>query len=142
LDEVLPNRNTFINDLFNQIDIYTTGAQPTPTNPSPTPPTTGSCEDSLLRAKIVKDGRKITRDCTWVKNRATTSRCNLTGVKDHCSSTCNVCSPCTDSTLRFKFEYNGRMITRDCTWTGNRNKVGRCAIPGMESTCPVTCGAC
>ena len=143
LDEVLPNRNKFTNDLFDQIDIYTTGSAPTPTAPTPTAPTpTASCQDSPFRFKVIKDGNKITRDCTWVANRATNSRCKLDGVKNQCPSTCNRCSVCADSTLRYQFEFNGRKITRDCSWVANRSTNIRCGVSGMENTCRLTCGTC
>ena len=59
------------------------------------------CEDSSIRFKVVKDGRKITRDCNWVKTRGTKSRCKLDGVKAICAKTCGTCtSLCTDSSVR------------------------------------------
>jgi len=49
------------------------------------------CEDSTLRFKVIKnDGKKITRDCTWVSNRAT-GRCGFDGVSEICRVTCGNC---------------------------------------------------
>ena len=157
LDEVLPNRNNFINDLFRQSDLYTTGptaptaptpTAPTPTAPTPTAPTpTGgggdSCEDSPLRFQVTKDGKKISRDCTWVANRATNSRCKLNGVSTLCPSTCNTCDTCVDGELRFKFEFKDKgKITRGCDWVANKNTNGRCRVEGMKDTCRETCNNC
>ena len=147
---MLPNRNTFIDDLFNQNDLYTTGSAPTPTPPTPTPPTptpptptvVTSCEDSPFRFKILKDGKKIARDCKWVSNRATKSRCKLDGVKNSCPSTCDTCSLCVDSTLRFQFNFKGKKVTRDCEWVARKNTNSRCKESEMEHTCRSTCGTC
>jgi hypothetical protein len=134
LDEVLPNRNTFGDNLFNQNDLYITS--------SPTAAPSSPCEDSPFRFKVEIDGQKKSRDCGWVATRATASRCKLTGVKEQCPSTCNKCPKCVDSILRYKFEYNGKKITRDCTWVANKSTNIRCAISGMEHTCRNTCGTC
>jgi hypothetical protein len=155
LNEILPNRNIFVNDLFSQNDLYSdesptppTPTPPTPTPPTPTPPTptppTGEieCQDSPFRFKVVKDGKKIARNCLWVETRATQSRCKLDGVSEQCPSTCNTCSDCVDSFLRVKFKYNGKNISRDCKWVKQRNTKGRCKISGMEHTCRDTCGTC
>ncbi len=120
-----------------------TPTAPTPTAPTPTPPTSNAgCVDSPFRFKVKKDGKFISRDCTWVSNRATASRCKLTGVKEHCPDTCSSCSTCVDSISRIQFTYNGKKVTRDCAWVENRNTVGRCRISGMTETCRVICGTC
>lgn len=50
-------------------------------------------------------------------------------------------STCYDSTLRFKLELaRGRVITRSCVWVQNKSK--RCALDGVSSMCPNTCGTC
>ena len=148
---MLPNRNSFKDKLFSQIDLYTTGpSAPTPTAPTPTAPSpsTGgggdSCVDSPLRFQLTKkDGKKVSRDCIWVANKATISRCKLTGVSFQCPSTCNTCDVCQDSSLRFKFDFKDRgKIARDCTWVANKNTNGRCKVDGMENTCRETCSNC
>ena len=118
---------------------------PTPTPPTPTPPTPtggGTCEDSPFRFKVVKDGKKISRDCKWVANRATKSRCKLTGVKEICPSTCDNCSECSDSFVRFQFILSDKKVTRDCTWVANRATKSRCRIEGIKETCRFTCDNC
>ena len=153
MDEVLPNRNNFPNDLYNQIDLYTTGptaptpTAPTPTAPTPTAPTpTGgvSCEDSPFRFRVTKtDGNTVSRGCDWVANKSTNMRCKLEGVANQCPSTCNTCSTCVDSTLRFRFEFSDKgKITRDCGWVANRGTNARCRVDGMEHTCRETCNNC
>jgi hypothetical protein len=145
LDEVLPNRNTFVDDLFTENDLYITGSPPSPTSaPSPTPPspTGGPCEDSPFRFKLEKDGKKIGRNCIWVKNRATKSRCKLNGVSYQCSATCNACSNCIDSILRFQLVYNGKKIRRGCDWVANKDTRRRCKISGVQNTCRNTCSNC
>ena len=64
------------------------------------------------------------------------------GVAEMCPETCGTCPICVDSTSRMKFMYNGKKISRDCSWTRNKNPVGRCKIAGMENSCRKTCGNC
>jgi len=99
------------------------------------------CNESPFRFKIIKDdGRKMFRDCTWVSQNSS-NHCNFEGVSSMCPSTCNACSTCIDSTSRFKFVKNGKMISRSCEWTATKNSVGRCQIEGMSDTCRDTCGS-
>ncbi len=49
---------------------------------------------------------------------------------------------CEDTSLRFKVVWNGRLITRDCIWIGNRATIQRCNIEGVKQACPKTCGMC
>jgi hypothetical protein len=139
---VLPNRKTFVDDLFSDYDLYTIGPSTIPPSPTPPSPTGGSCEDSPLRFKLKKDGKKIARDCNWVATRATISRCKLDGVKYQCAYTCNTCSDCADSTNRFQLEYNGKKITRGCDWVANKDTSRRCKATGVEQTCRKTCKSC
>ncbi len=106
--------------------------------------TTGSCEDSPFRFKVIKTGetKKLTRDCTWVETRSTNLRCSYDGVAETCPLTCGKCETCADSTSRIRFMYNGRFMNRDCTWVKNKNTVGRCKIAGMKNTCRKTCNQC
>merc|ERR1712038_1395498 len=105
-------------------------------------PTSQTCTDTTLRFKVDWNGRIITRDCTWVSNRATIQRCNIDGVSKACSETCGTCSSCIDSTLRIKVPWNGRIVTRDCIWVGNRATIQRCNVAGVADACPSTCGVC
>lgn len=104
------------------------------------------CEDSPFKFKTIKNGKTIRRTCTWVGTKSTLSRCNLPGVDVICSSTCGTScttTTCADSPLRFTFEYNGRYITRDCSWTANKKTAERCSmITGMSATCRDTCNEC
>ena len=49
---------------------------------------------------------------------------------------------CSDSTLRFKFEYDGEEITRSCRWVARKDTEERCAIDGVSEMCADTCGTC
>jgi uncharacterized protein (DUF1501 family)/uncharacterized protein (DUF1800 family) len=138
LDEILPNRKTFGNKLFNQNDLYKTSS-PTP---APAPSGQSSCEDSPFRFKVEINGKVRGRSCVWVATRGTLARCRLIGVKEMCSSTCSNCQSCSDSTLRFKFEFNGKKITRGCSWVANKNTFERCQVTGMKHACRATCGTC
>jgi hypothetical protein len=104
------------------------------------------CEDSPFKFKTIKNGKTIGRTCTWVATKGTKSRCNLPGVNLTCSSTCGTTcttSTCADSPLRFRFQYKGRYITRDCSWTANKKTAERCStITGMSATCRDTCNVC
>lgn len=114
---------------------------PTPTGPTPTSPThINDCEDSEFRFKVMLNGRKRNRDCTWVQNKP--FRCRLDGVDTLCPSTCNICNECIDSELKFRFNYNDMMITRNCDWVGARATRARCNIPGIKETCRDTCNYC
>lgn len=115
-----------------------------PTAPTPTGGGGGSCEDSPFRFKVKKnDGKTVSRGCDWVANKSTNARCKLVGVANQCPSTCNTCSTCVDSTLRFRFKFNNKgYITRDCTWVANKSTSFRCNVDGMEHTCRDTCGFC
>ncbi len=108
------------------------------------PSTSPFCEDTSLRFKVEWNGRLITRDCIWIGNRATFQRCNtITGVSAACPVTCGTCEEtCEDTSLRFKVEWNERIVTRDCIWIGNKATIQRCNIKGVAEACPVTCGLC
>jgi hypothetical protein len=108
-----------------------------------------TCEDTTLRLKIpVTDVEKpyLARTCTWVGARDTVARCALTGVKAACPLTCGACdeSICEDPdpTFRFRFEYLGKTITRNCEFIGNvpRKIVGRCNA--SNNICRKTCNQC
>lgn len=141
-----------INDVRVQVAAYyphkssnTASPTTTPTaapNATPTPPTSTSCTDSSLRIKIKKDGKFIMRDCIWVSNKSTQSRCALNGVSSTCSETCNTCSSCIDSPLRLKIFWQEKFIRRDCEWVNNRQTDRRCAVPGVADACRATCGKC
>ena len=49
---------------------------------------------------------------------------------------------CNDSPLRFKIEKSGNMISRDCSWVGNKDTKNRCLLGGVSTMCPETCGVC
>jgi hypothetical protein len=127
-------------------------SSPTQSTPSPTanptipssPTSSSTCIDSTLRFKVTYNGKKMTRDCTWVANKQTSTRCNVDGISSHCPSTCGVSatSCCVDSSLRFKLPWNGKFASRDCTWVANRATALRCAVEGVAETCPATCGEC
>jgi hypothetical protein len=109
---------------------------------SPTSSPKYDCEDSPFRFNVKKDDKVIKRYCSWakVKRRA---RCNLTGVREHCPKSCWGCRNCADSTLRFKFAYNGNERFRTCEWVARKKTIERCsAVEGISATCPLTCGTC
>ncbi len=111
--------------------------------PSPTSSPTYDCKDSPFRfqVEISGSGTTIARYCSWVKVNPY-AKCALTGVREHCPLTCGGCQNCVDSMLRFKFEYNGVESFRLCDWVAKKDTAMRCAIKGIGSTCPLTCGTC
>lgn len=54
--------------------------------------TPSTCNDSTLRFKFLKDGRRMIRDCSWVGNTDTLDRCALNGVSSVCPYTCITCT--------------------------------------------------
>ena len=115
---------------------------PAPVASSSSPTGAPSCSDTSFRFRLRKNGKMISRGCSWVKNKATRKRCSLGGVSSMCPLTCNSCTPCIDGSSRYRFPWNGRMITRDCSWVNNKQTLQRCAVPGMSETCRVTCNSC
>lgn len=53
-----------------------------------------SCVDGENRFKVVWNGKKVARDCTWVGNKQTVMRCNADGVNDTCRGTCGTGTDC------------------------------------------------
>ncbi len=124
-----------------------TPTAPTPTAPTPTEPSgdddgDDECSDSSLRFKVNWNGKKITRDCVWVSNKATSKRCALEGVTNMCPDTCGACDICADSSARFKLTWNGKKIARDCTWVENKATIQRCKVEGVPEACRETCEVC
>ena len=120
---------------------------PTPafaTTAAPSSQVTGSslCIDSSLRFKVVWNNKAITRDCTWIANKATIQRCRLDGVGAMCPVTCGTCNDCVDSNVRFKVTLNGRKISRDCSWVSNKATIMRCKLFGVSDSCRSTCQKC
>jgi len=48
-----------------------------------------ACDDSPLRFKLVKNGRRIARDCGWVGTKQIVIRCGYDGVTETCPSICD-----------------------------------------------------
>mmetsp|Transcript_26278 Transcript_26278/g.39385 ORF Transcript_26278/g.39385 Transcript_26278/m.39385 type:complete len:1408 (+) Transcript_26278:130-4353(+) len=114
----------------------------TPAPVVPTSSPTYDCEDSPLRFKVMKDGKLISRYCSWVRVKRN-SRCKLPGIREQCPQSCWRCRNCADSTLRFKILNKGIEQMRSCEWVGRRDTVARCTmIEGVSLTCPLTCGTC
>lgn len=139
--------NSIIDDSLNVISMdYST--EPTPTKaPSKVPtaaPNNGvtNCVDSPLRFKLIWKGEKISRKCTWVKNKQTSERCAVPGVSETCPNTCDTCSSRVDSPQRFKLTWKGKNISRSCTWVKDKQTLLRCAADGVSETCCSTCGLC
>ena len=121
----------------------------TSSSPSSAPSTTSSpthqialCDDSSVRFKFKKNGKKITRSCEWVARIDTINRCALDGVSSMCPYTCGACNPCIDGTARFKLVYNDKKITRKCEWVANKQTAQRCAADGVSGVCRSTCNSC
>jgi len=58
------------------------------------PLTCGKCQtciDSTSRIRFMYNGRFITRDCGWVRNKNTLGRCRVAGMEHSCRKTCNQC---------------------------------------------------
>jgi len=51
-----------------------------------------TCQDSEARFKLVKDGRRIARNCDWVATKKTAIRCGYEGVAETCRDTCDACT--------------------------------------------------
>ncbi len=117
-------------------------SEPSTSEPTKQPSTSSSCDDSSLRFRVFYRGKTIFRDCRWVANKATIERCALDGVRSICPATCDSCSSCTDSTVRFKVDWNGRRIARDCIWVSNKATVMRCKLAGVAGGCRSTCRKC
>jgi hypothetical protein len=121
-----------------------TPTPPTPTPPTPTPPTNDSCEDSVLKFKVRKNGgtsgKFISRNCNWVSNQP--KRCKWEGVSSHCLKTCTNCSICEDAKLKFKVSLNGKVRAKNCDWVDAKATRSRCKKTGVSNTCPVTCEVC
>jgi len=49
------------------------------------------CHDATNRFRVTYQGRNIARDCDWVANRATKSRCKSSGVPVTCPVACDAC---------------------------------------------------
>ncbi len=58
------------------------------------------------------------------------------------TTTASMSTICSDSFSRFKLNYNGRRITRDCIWVSNRATAQRCASEGVPEMCPKACQSC
>jgi arylsulfatase A-like enzyme len=105
-------------------------------------PSTSTCTDSADRFRLTWNNKKITRDCIWVANKATLSRCKAGGVSAICPKACGLCPPCVDSTDRFRLTWNNKTITRDCIWVANKATLSRCKVEGVSNICRSTCGTC
>ena len=125
---------------------------PTPTAPTPTEPTGDDyyvgddyyeeCNDSSLRFKLNWKGKRITRGCDWVANKATWNRCKVEGVAEMCPDTCGTCDVCADSSARFTLIWNNKKIARNCVWVGNKATIQRCNVEGVAEACRETCEVC
>ena len=51
-------------------------------------------------------------------------------------------SDCTDSLLRFRFDWNNGKISRSCAWVANKDTLMRCNAEGVSSMCPAICNTC
>ncbi len=49
---------------------------------------------------------------------------------------------CIDSKLKFLIQWNGKLISRDCSWVGAKATNQRCKVDGVSEMCSVTCGTC
>ena len=112
--------------------------------PSSTTTSTSTCVDSPQRFRTRKtDGSVIWRDCSWVAAKSTNLRCSWEGVSSMCPDTCGMCDgTCFDGENRFRVNFNGKRIARDCTWVGNKSTNMRCAADGVSETCRLTCDNC
>jgi len=95
------------------------------------------CVDSSLKMLLNKK-----KGCPWVARKNTEQRCRIKNVASHCPVTCDVCSTCTDSNL--KFQVPGIQRSKTCRWVGRKpDKIDRrCSITGVRQTCQATCRYC
>ncbi len=119
-----------INDVLVEVANYFPGIATEPIS---------ECDDSSLRFKI---NNAFTRDCKWVARKNTINRCKFEGVQEMCANTCESCRRCQDSSNRFRLEWKGNMIFRDCTWVKNKQTIMRCRQPGVSDACRATCDVC
>ena len=117
---------------------------PSPTPGPPTPTTTNNdCVDFGNRIRFdIGNGSKISRSCEWAGNKSTTQRCAYDGVSEACPLTCGTCDSCVDtpSSLRFKFQKDGEMVTRSCDWVTRKQTAARCTQ--TDNICRAACGVC
>lgn len=100
--------------------------------------TTSKCSDSSVKW----GSKQHKRDCSWVALSPIIS-CSFPGLAAICSNTCNDCSTCTDTTLRFYIERDaGRTTKKDCNWVARKNTQLRCKLDGVSHACRSTCGTC
>ena len=116
-----------------------------PTAPTPTAPTPTSddCVDFGNRIRFdIGNGSKISRSCEWVGNKSTNQRCAYDGVSEACPLTCGTCDSCADppTSLRFKFQKDGAMVTRSCDWVTRKQTAARCTH--TDNICRAACGVC
>ena len=46
------------------------------------------CVDATSRLQFEFNGKKVTRDCGWVKRKNVVGRCSVSGMEDSCRETC------------------------------------------------------
>lgn len=125
--------------------------------PSHCPLTCGSCNtciDSSMRFKVNSKIEDF-KSCDWVGRKNVARRCSMHGVSDTCRDTCETCpittppsiapapplASCSDSPMRFKVQFNGKLISKNCSWVSNHPNM-KCGLQGVPSHCPATCGSC
>ena len=144
-----PQRPDCLNDFGSFDEVSFTGDCNPPSDAGPAEGTIESCdnstpvcEDSSLRFRIIRNGKRRWKTCEWVATRSTNLRCSMEGVNTICPETCDTCSSCTDSPLRFKVFWNGKTRAKDCGWVKNKSTLKRCEADGVSESCRATCGVC
>ena len=108
----------------------------------PSTPLSSSCSDSPARFRVLFNGKKISRRCAWVAKKFTDERCELDGVAEMCPATCDTCSICENSSLRFTFEWRGKTVSKNCVWVARKLTEERCNEEGVTESCRATCEGC
>ena len=110
----------------------------TSASPSEEPPS-ADCKDSSLTFKVLWNGRNRKKTCSFA-NSAT--KCDVAGVSEICSKTCNSCDTCADTSLRFKVALSStKSRFKDCAWVEAKKTEERCALEGVKEACCATCAA-
>jgi hypothetical protein len=132
------------------VELSTTPSVELSTTPSvklltiPFTPSLIECNDSPLKVGMRTNSKNKIKFKTcglWVSARS--NRCNKNGVSETCPMTCDTCSTCKDSPLKFKVVdlETGTVKMTDCKWVEEKPKK-RCERRGIASTCRMACGSC
>lgn len=82
---------------------------------------------------------RISSQYDWIKKTICQTKSNEEAPPTWCDEELAQ-ETCSDSSLRFRVNLNGKKRFRDCKWVAK--KPIRCMKPGVESACRLTCKQC